>query len=213
MVVIDTNILVYLLIAGDRTPKARALFARDADWRSDVFVLIEFCNVLVTYLRAGSLRLAQAEELLTEAEGRWTAGFSLHIGSRCAVSPEQLCRVSIRIGSIPRGSAQSRYQAHHGGRKAASRGTLAHSVARRSPWRRLTSKGGATGRGCLRGQHLRQTDASYSADPRLVLTFRLLGLVSARDLPVVPARKSLWDPLLQWLRHPARDAMRSLWSH
>src|SRR5687767_8956414 len=70
MVVIDTNILVYLLIAGDRTSKARALFARDADWRSDVFVLIEFCNVLATYLRAGLLRLAQAEGLLAEAEGR-----------------------------------------------------------------------------------------------------------------------------------------------
>jgi predicted nucleic acid-binding protein len=70
MVVIDTNVLVYLLIAGDRTSKAQALFARDADWRSDVFVLIEFCNVLVTYLRAGSLRPAQAEGLLAEAERR-----------------------------------------------------------------------------------------------------------------------------------------------
>jgi predicted nucleic acid-binding protein len=70
MVVVDTNILVYLLIAGDRTPKAQALFARDADWRSDAFLLIEFCSVLVTYLRAGTLSLAQAEGLLAEAEGR-----------------------------------------------------------------------------------------------------------------------------------------------
>ena len=70
MVVVDTNILVYLLIAGDRTPKAQALFARDTDWRSDAFVLIEFCNVLVTYLRAGTLGLEQAEGLMAEAEGR-----------------------------------------------------------------------------------------------------------------------------------------------
>lgn len=68
MVVVDTNILVYLLIKGDRTRKAQALFTADADWRSEGFVLIEFSNVLATYLRAGALNRPQAQRLLVEAE-------------------------------------------------------------------------------------------------------------------------------------------------
>ena len=70
MVVVDTNVVAYLLIEGDRTRRAQALFARDADWRSDPFLLIEFSNVLATYVRSGGLSRSQAESLLAEAETR-----------------------------------------------------------------------------------------------------------------------------------------------
>ena len=70
MVVVDTNILAYLLIEGDHTKEAQALFARDADWRSDAFLMIEFSNVLATYRRAGGLSRSQTESLLAEAERR-----------------------------------------------------------------------------------------------------------------------------------------------
>ena len=70
MVVVDTNILAYLLIEGDHTKEAQALFARDADWRSDAFLMIEFSNVLATYRRGGGLSRGQAESLLAEAERR-----------------------------------------------------------------------------------------------------------------------------------------------
>ena len=70
MVVVDTNILAYLLIEGDHTKEAQALFARDADWRSDAFLMIEFSNVLATYQRGGGLSRSQAESLLAEAERR-----------------------------------------------------------------------------------------------------------------------------------------------
>ena len=70
MVVVDTNILAYLLIDGDRTADAQALHARDAEWRSESFLLIEFSNILATYLRAGSLRRSGAHALLAEAETR-----------------------------------------------------------------------------------------------------------------------------------------------
>ena len=55
MVVVDTNILAYLLIEGDRTRDAHALYSKDADWKSEAFVLIEFSNILATYLRSGAL--------------------------------------------------------------------------------------------------------------------------------------------------------------
>ena len=68
MVVVDTNVVVYLLIAGDRTRDAQALFARDPDWKSEAFVLVEFSNVVATYLRAGALSHAQAHALMHQAE-------------------------------------------------------------------------------------------------------------------------------------------------
>ena len=68
MQVVDTNVVAYLLLQGDRTTAARALFARDPDWHSDSFVLVEFTNVLATTVRARSLPLAQAREALSQAE-------------------------------------------------------------------------------------------------------------------------------------------------
>ncbi|MBI5912449.1 MAG: type II toxin-antitoxin system VapC family toxin [Betaproteobacteria bacterium] len=70
MVVVDTNILAYLLIEGDRTKQAQALFAKDSDWRSEAFLLVEFSNVLATYRRMGALSSQQTESLLTEAARR-----------------------------------------------------------------------------------------------------------------------------------------------
>ena len=55
----------------------QALFARDADWKSEAFVLIEFSNILATYLRADSLTRNQAHALLVEAEKRLTGLVSL----------------------------------------------------------------------------------------------------------------------------------------
>lgn len=56
MVVVDTNVLAYPLIVGDQTAAAQALFARDADWRGESFILVELSNLLATYVRAGGLR-------------------------------------------------------------------------------------------------------------------------------------------------------------
>jgi predicted nucleic acid-binding protein len=70
VLVVDTNIVAYLLIEGDRTRDAQALFSRDADWRSEAFLLVEFSNLLVTYLRSRALARLQADRLLAEAEKR-----------------------------------------------------------------------------------------------------------------------------------------------
>jgi predicted nucleic acid-binding protein len=68
MLVVDTNVLVYLLVAGDRTDQARALMRRDSDWRSESFVLVEFSNVLVTTMRVRSLAPARAAQALANAQ-------------------------------------------------------------------------------------------------------------------------------------------------
>ena len=68
MILIDTNVLAYLLIAGDQTRAAQTLFVRDSDWRSESFVLVEFSNILSTYVRAGALTLQQGLELQAKAQ-------------------------------------------------------------------------------------------------------------------------------------------------
>lgn len=68
MVVVDTNVLAYLLIEGDRTPLARALYSRDPEWRSEAFLLVEFSNLLATYVRADALDSKAAQSLLAKAE-------------------------------------------------------------------------------------------------------------------------------------------------
>ena len=88
MVVVDTNILAYLLIKGDRTRDAQALFARDAGWKSEAFVLIEFSNILATYLRAKSLTQIQAYALLDEAEKRMTGLINLPHGRALLVAEQ-----------------------------------------------------------------------------------------------------------------------------
>jgi predicted nucleic acid-binding protein len=68
VVVVDTNVLAYLLIEGDRTTDAQALYAKDSDWQSEAFVLVEFINILTTYTRTSALTHEQGLKLLAEAE-------------------------------------------------------------------------------------------------------------------------------------------------
>ena len=67
MIVVDTNVIAYLLIEGDRTVDAQALRLADSDWRSEPFLLVEFSNLLATQVRAKALSAAQAKSLLDSA--------------------------------------------------------------------------------------------------------------------------------------------------
>lgn len=68
MVFIDTNILAYLMIQGDRTSAAQELYARDPDWRSEGFILVEFSNILATYVRTKAMTREVGARLLAEAQ-------------------------------------------------------------------------------------------------------------------------------------------------
>ena len=67
MIAVDTNVIAYLLIEGDRTADAQALRLADPDWRSEPFLLVEFSNLLATQVRAKALSAAQAKSLLEVA--------------------------------------------------------------------------------------------------------------------------------------------------
>ena|SRR2546422_10035477 len=67
MLLVDTNVVAYLLIAGDYTAAAQELRARDPDWRSEAFLLIEFTNVLASSIARKRMTLSLAEDLLAKA--------------------------------------------------------------------------------------------------------------------------------------------------
>lgn len=67
MVLLDTNVLAYLILEGDRTSAAQELYERDADWRSEAFIMVEFSNVLATYVRSKALAREQGLKLLIRA--------------------------------------------------------------------------------------------------------------------------------------------------
>lgn len=62
MIVADTNLVAYLLIEGDKTELARALWNRDSQWMLPTFWRSEFLNVLTTSVRARVLTREQARE-------------------------------------------------------------------------------------------------------------------------------------------------------
>jgi predicted nucleic acid-binding protein len=90
VVLVDTNILAYLMIAGDRTAAAQKLFERDSDWCSEAFVMVEFSNVIATYVRTGALTQAQGSKLLVEAQ--------VHIPTLNSVVNTQALEAAMQFG-------------------------------------------------------------------------------------------------------------------
>ncbi len=68
MIVVDTNVLAYLYLPGDRTAQAEALYERDDAWAVPVLWRSEFRNILAGYLRRDQLQFEQVLEILGEVE-------------------------------------------------------------------------------------------------------------------------------------------------
>lgn len=67
MLLVDTNVVAYLLIDGDHTEAAQELRRRDPDWRSEAFLLVEFTNVLASSIATRRMSNTLAEDILSEA--------------------------------------------------------------------------------------------------------------------------------------------------
>jgi predicted nucleic acid-binding protein len=68
VVLVDTNVVVYLLIEGPWTALAQELHQRDPDWRSEAFLLVEFSNVLASAIATRRLSLRVGQDLLAKVE-------------------------------------------------------------------------------------------------------------------------------------------------
>lgn len=67
MIVIDTNILTYHVIRGERTAATEQLLRIDPEWVMPPLWRSEFRNVLAGSLRRGLTSLNEAERLMQEA--------------------------------------------------------------------------------------------------------------------------------------------------
>src|SRR5690242_2680025 len=67
MLLVDTNIVAYLLIDGDFSEAAQRLRKSDSDWRSEAFLMTEFTNVLAASIAVRRMTPLLAEDFLSKA--------------------------------------------------------------------------------------------------------------------------------------------------
>lgn len=68
MIVVDANVITYLVLKGDYSTQCEELFAWDSEWVAPRLWRDELCNVLVTYERRGLLARRDALQAFTDAE-------------------------------------------------------------------------------------------------------------------------------------------------
>ena len=68
MIIVDTNILIYLYIQGEHTASVESLVNIDCTWVAPLLWRSEFRNVLALYLRKKIVSLQQALDIIDQAE-------------------------------------------------------------------------------------------------------------------------------------------------
>ena len=68
MIVVDTNVIAYLLLPYELSPRADALYESDPDWAVPIFWRSEFRNLLAGYLRRKTLTFDDVVKVQNEAE-------------------------------------------------------------------------------------------------------------------------------------------------
>jgi predicted nucleic acid-binding protein len=69
MIVVDTNVIAYLYLTGERSAQAEQALVRDPDWAAPLLWRSEFRSVLALYVRRALLSLQDAQEIMDEATG------------------------------------------------------------------------------------------------------------------------------------------------
>ncbi len=67
MIVVDTNIIVYLYLTGDHSTQAEQALLMDPLWVAPLLWRSEFRNVLALYIRKSFLTLGDAEQIMDRA--------------------------------------------------------------------------------------------------------------------------------------------------
>jgi predicted nucleic acid-binding protein len=83
MLLVDTNVVAYLLVEGEHTAAAQQLRARDPDWRSEAFVLVEFTNILASSIATKRMTLPLARDLLQKVSELWMGNWDVSPMTRC----------------------------------------------------------------------------------------------------------------------------------
>lgn len=68
MIVVDSNVIAYLLLPSEHTAAAEDLLEQDPEWAAPVLWRSEFRNILAGFIRRGTLTFEQACDIQREAE-------------------------------------------------------------------------------------------------------------------------------------------------
>ena len=108
MIVVDTNVLAYLLLPCEFSPQADALFKRDPDWVAPILWRSEFRNLLAGYVRRKTLTFdevlkvqAEAEALLAGNEHEVDSRRVLELvrDSKCSAYDCEFIALAVRLGT------------------------------------------------------------------------------------------------------------------
>lgn len=91
MIVVDTNVLLYLFVGGPGTAAAERLAREDAEWHAPLLWRSEFCNALIGYVRRGTLPAPSADAVWSAARRQMARREHLVNGDR-VLSLAQGCR-------------------------------------------------------------------------------------------------------------------------
>jgi predicted nucleic acid-binding protein len=80
VIIADTNLIVYLLVRGQYSAEAEAVYRKDPKWCAPRLWRSEFRNVLVLYLRRKLIGMEEAFETMEQAE-RLMAGQEFEVES------------------------------------------------------------------------------------------------------------------------------------
>lgn len=93
MIVVDTNVIAYCWIGGERTPIAQRVRLRDPEWHVPVLWRSELRSALVGYLRQGAMDAGQAAATMVETE-RALASFEHVVASATVLELAARTRLS-----------------------------------------------------------------------------------------------------------------------
>jgi predicted nucleic acid-binding protein len=93
MIVVDSNVIAYCWINGERTELAHRLRRLDADWHAPVLWRSELRNILAGYRRDGSLDDRQVRQIMAAAEAG-LMGREHHLSSERVFQVTEASRLS-----------------------------------------------------------------------------------------------------------------------
>jgi len=67
VIVVDTNVIGYLLLSSEQSVLAERALQKDNEWAAPILWRNEFRNVLTLYMRKNILKLEQAQQIMNSA--------------------------------------------------------------------------------------------------------------------------------------------------
>ena len=92
MIVVDTNVIAYLLMPGTQNEHARRVYEVDPVWVAPLLWRSEFRNVLATAVRERGLLLVRAREMMeVAAELMWNGEYEVQSAAVLGLAAESGC--------------------------------------------------------------------------------------------------------------------------